>query len=141
MEQLIITLTASIIISFFCRTMGAMAHYCLTYGQVFGWVKLHIARKIDPEAVSSVMAETNKQSDAEAQSIELYDVLCDYKSWPVYPTKVRLWSTLLSLLDCIYCLGFWISFFTALVCWYSLGLHLSSLLMIPILSFFMIEKV
>ncbi len=139
MDAIIEPLFISIIAGFFCRTIAIMATYTLTYGQVFGFVKMWIAGKIDSDSVQSVFNETMSQSQAEEQSRVMYDALCDYKSWSIYTVSQRRWSFLLSLLDCSFCIGFWVSVFCAVVmCFFT---HWAILLFLPVMTFFYIEKV
>lgn len=141
MDNILYTLIVSFCTAFICRNMAMMTNYCLQYGQIFGNIKLWIASRIEPDVVQSIRNNSSKQSEAEDQAIEIYDMLCDYKTWDIYPANVRTWSALLSLLDCAYCIGFWISMITSCVVVPWMGCHIVAYLLIPVLTFFCIEKV
>jgi hypothetical protein len=140
MDHILTTIIISAFIAFMCRNMAVMASYCLTYGQIFGFIKVNIAKKIDAENVNKHIIGIEKQSEGEELFSQLNDVLCNYKNNNEYDFKTRFWSFILSLLDCSFCIGFWISFFVSIVSAF-LGLHFICILIIPILTFFFIEKV
>lgn len=138
MEHHITTFIVSIVAAFFLRTIAIMASYSLTYGQVFGMIKISIAQKINHMAVVRAFKDVNSQSDGEEAARMLYDRLCDYKDIASQPRYIRRWSFLLSLLDCSYCIGFWVSLICAVMLAFKYGIL--CLVVIPVMTFFFIEK-
>lgn len=130
--------TAIIVIlaSFCARTVAHMANYSLTYGQIFGFVKLWIARQVFPHIDTHFVSAY--QSENEEASHIIYDMVCDVKN-ESKDKKQIFWSYLFSLLDCVYCLGFWISVATTILVLYFVPSW--PVLLIPIFTYFLIEKI
>ncbi len=124
-----------ILSSFIARTLAHMVNYSLTYGQLFGFVKLWIARKVFKD-IDSMFTSAN-QSENEATSYQVYDIVCNAKQIS-RDKRQFFWSYVFSLLDCVYCLGFWISVATTIVVWQSYPEW--PVLTIPIFTYFLIEK-
>lgn len=134
LEALIISIFAA----FVCRTLAVMVSYCLAYGQLFGWVKLWVAKQIEPDVINNFA--NDKQSDNETVSIDVYDHLCEVKYKTNYPLKARTWSYVISLLDCRFCIGFWLSLICS-ICVHLHGYNPLVFLFIPVFTFFMTEKI
>ena len=130
--------TAIIVIlaSFCARTVAYMANYSLTYGQIFGFVKIWIARQVFRDIDEQFASPS--QSENEQKSYEMYDIVCNVKQISRVKKQV-FWSYLFSLLDCVYCLGFWISVATTIVVWSFVPSW--PVLLIPIFTYFLIEKI
>lgn len=89
-------------------------------------------------AVVRAFKDVNNQSEGEEAARMLYDRLCDYKDIASQPRHIRRWALLLSLLDCSYCIGFWLSIFCAIIL--ALEYGILCLIIIPVMTFFFIEK-
>jgi hypothetical protein len=115
-----------------------MVNYALQYGQLLGWIKKDLAIYIlDYDPI--IFFSKYKQSENEELSLELYDRACEVKYNYAYSRKNRLLSYLFSLLDCVYCIGFWISLI-ATISIIIMGYPMYFTI-IPITTYFMIEKI
>jgi hypothetical protein len=126
--QLIETLIYAVVAGFFCRTISIMVSYSLSYGQLFGWVKLGIARRLHPDLVKNALYKVKSSSHGDEITKELYDRLCPE-------------SFLLSLLDCAFCIGFWVSMICAAGLYFFFGNHGLIFILLPALTFFYTEKI
>ena len=127
----------SICVAFCLRTLAHMVIYSLTYGQIFGFIKLWMGSQVFPDIYTYF--QMDKQSENEEISTQVYDEICEVK-YKNYPTRQIFWSYVFSLLDCVYCVGFWLSFITSiiLIC---TGQHWVIILTTPIFTYFFTEKI
>lgn len=128
-----------IVASFFLRTLAHMVNYSLQYGQIFGFIKLLLCAKILGIDRTIAFNKIN-QSDNEEISHDYYDMACEVKYNEDSSIKLRFLSYLFSLMDCVYCIGFWLSLITSIIL-VIIGYDWTCIIYIPILSYFMIEKI
>lgn len=122
-----------LICGFVGHRLGIMLFDFLGYGEIFGNIKLWIAKKVDPEAVRTFL-ENNKdlpKSEAQNNSFLLYDILSNYKGF---------YAFLIALTDCKFCTTVWTSLFTALVGILEFNIHPIALILVPIFGYFLTEK-
>lgn len=130
------TFLICLVLGIFCRTIAVMIIYSLQYGQLLGNVKIWVAQNIDFDLTIKALNDVSSQSEGEQKAIELYDILCNYK----YTGPNKGWSWFLSLLDCQFCIGFWVSVLVGIGC-VCFGLPLWVLVILPIITFFYTEKI
>lgn len=113
--------------SLFARTFTKMLMHAMSFGQLLDFIKLRLAKSIDSIIYDTCMSNVNSISEGEEKSRIMYDILCAK-------------SKLMGILDCSFCLGFWVSLFTAsYVMYYDYNcLFLAS---IPITTYLFIEKI
>jgi hypothetical protein len=97
----------------------------MQYGQLFDFIKIGIVRKLEPEIFYELMAEVNTVSHGTDQFAIVLDIV-------IHKHKI------VGLLDCVYCIGFWLSVFAMLLGLYLFGVEA---LAIPLLTYFFIEKI
>lgn len=123
-----------LILGFIGHRLGIMLFDFLSYGEIFGNVKLWIAKKVDPEVVWTFI-ENNRdlpKSEAQNNSFLLYDILSNYKGF---------YAFLIALTDCKFCTTVWTSLFTAIVGIVSFDIHVLALILVPIFGYFFTEKI
>lgn len=121
-----------VLAAFASRTIAHMLIYAYSYGQFLGWLKILVAKKIDLELTELTLKRVHSVSIGQDLMPDLYDKLCNYKG---------SWSWILSIMDCVFCTGFWVSVLVAIFVFSVFGLNLVLLLAIPVLTFFFIEKI
>ena len=114
------------VISFACRTLATMAIYAFSYGQFFGNVKLNLAKKANPELFNEFMEGVESVSQGDEESRKMYDMLCKD-------------HFLIALLDCPFCIGFWISLVGGQI-GYNMTNDIAAFILIPITTFYMIQR-
>ena len=125
------------VIALISRTVAKMINYCLSYGQLFGWVKQWLAGVILPD--SKLEFSSPYMSENEERSIIIYDQVCEVKNQSISITKIIL-SYIFSLLDCVYCIGFWVAIAIAFSL-YLIGFDWLIIVINPIFTFLLIEKI
>jgi len=123
-----------LILGFIGHRLGIMLFDFLSYGEIFGNVKMWIAKKVDPEAVWTFI-ENNRdlpKSESQNNSFLLYDILSNYKGF---------YAFLIALTDCKFCTTVWTSLFTAIVGIVSFDIHVLALILVPIFGYFFTEKI
>lgn len=122
----------AILAAFAARTISHMFMYAFGYGQFLGWLKLRVARKVDAGLVDMVMSGIHSVTEGQERTPDMYDILCN---------KPGGWAWLLSIMDCPFCFGFYVSLSVAIGVVLVFSLHWILVLAIPVLTFFFIEKI
>lgn len=120
---LAIWLSFNIVLGFICRTLSIMAAYVLSYGQPLGWVKTRYAKKRFPDEYTAFMEseEPLSMEEGETKSKLLYNAISPR-------------SKFIGLLDCPFCMGFWISIAVA-ACFDPI-----LIMTVPIFTFYITER-
>lgn len=123
------TILLCLFAGFVFRTLSVMAKYALTYGQLLGMVKVYVALNFFPEKGYILdLLRASTQSEGEEITKELYNELVPK-------------SMIIGLLDCAYCMGFWMSLIGAVLLHKNLCLEWYSIVLIPVFTFFLTEKI
>lgn len=126
------TIIYAILAAFASRTISHMLIYAYSYGQFLSWLKIWVAKQIDPELVNSELQNIHTVSHGQERMPQIYDILCDAKGF---------WAWVISIMDCVFCTGLWVSIIVALAIFLTFGLHWMIILAVPVLTFFFIEKI
>lgn len=111
-------------ISFVCRIIAHMINYSLQYGQLFDFIKLRAIKLLDEDIYNELFGSVGTITEGTDNMAIAMDIMCKrYK--------------ILGILDCVYCMGFWISVITMIVLFPYIGIEV---LLIPIFTYFLIEK-
>jgi hypothetical protein len=112
-------------ISFICRIVAHMVNYSLQYGQLFDFIKLRAIKLLDEDIYNELFGSVGTITEGTDNMAIAMDIMCQrYK--------------ILGVLDCVYCMGFWISVFFMIVLFPYIGIEV---LLIPIFTYFLIEKI
>lgn len=111
-------------ISFVCRVIAHMINYSMQYGQLFDFVKLRAIKLLDEDIYDELFGSVGTITEGEENMTIAMDIMCKrYK--------------ILGLIDCVYCMGFWLSFICMIVLFRFIGIEV---LLMPIFTYFIIEK-
>lgn len=115
-----------ILLAFFASRIAVMIYDFLSWGEIFGFVKLWIARKVDPMRVDAFLEDIAEMPKSEAQimSLEMYDFIAAR-------------SFFVSLIDCKFCLTIWVAVILA-AAWP--GLPWAGVVIVPIIGYLITEK-
>lgn len=115
----------ALFVAFLCRTCAYMILYATSYGQLLGWVKVKISCQLFPDETCQALNNIERITEGEKIMKDLYDQVAVVSFW-------------MRLINCPYCVGFWFSILTAAGSAFFIGWEA---LIIPILTFFFIEKI
>lgn len=132
LELSIISVLQFTAIAFVSRTVSHMLNYAFTYKQLLWKLKLLVALKIDRGLVLRHIIKVKRVSWGINIMEQLYDTLCNRSGG---------WAFLLRIMDCVFCTSMYVSLFFAGIAVLFFGVHFSALFFVPVLTFFMLEKI
>lgn len=119
-----------IVISYLTARISLMLDYALTWGQLLDFIKIYFARKVNKSSYDQALRTTDRSPLKETSSLfEDENGVFDY---------MQKESKLFRLINCVYCIGVWVSLLVALSFAIVTG-YWSALIIIPILTNHMIE--
>lgn len=123
-----------LILAFIGHRLGVMLFDFMGYGEIFGNVKLWIAKKVDDEVVGTFLENNRDSSKSEAQtnSFLMYDILANQKGF---------YAFLIALTDCKFCTTVWTSLFVALIGIVFYNVHMLAFILVPVIGYFFTEKI
>ena len=123
-----------LLFGFVGHRLGIMAHDFFDYGQIFGKIKFNIAKKINKTTVDVFERESKhlRKSEAIEKAYYMYDEVCNSEGF---------YSFLLNLLNCKYCTTIWTSLFVAIIAITLYGFNPIALVLIPLIGYFLTEKI
>jgi len=122
---------ASIIIGFCASVFAWIVYDSFSYGEIFGDIKLWLARFTHPELVDEFIINSKTKSGTVNKSfaIELYDYVSQK-------------NKLVALLNCEYCLSIWVSIIFCIVAVFSFDLNVNIVFPFSIsLAYYLVDKV
>lgn len=129
------TIFISIGLAFLAHRIAVMVFDFFCYGEIFGEIKLWIAKHVDPveyEKNIDLIRNSNKQ-EAFSRAVDMYSEICNNSG---------LFAFFLRLLDCRFCLSIWTSLILTLstLLLYD-GLRIELLILVPVFAYFLTEKI
>jgi hypothetical protein len=111
-------------ISFVCRVIAHMMNYSMQYGQLFDFVKLRAIKLLDEDIYDELFGSVGTITEGEENMTIAMDIMCKRHK-------------ILGLIDCVYCMGFWLSVLCMVELYSFIGIEV---LLLPIFTYFLIEK-
>lgn len=129
------TILISLGLAFIAHRIAVMVFDFFCYGEIFGEIKLWIAKHADPEEYEKRIDSIRKSNKQEAFSlaVDMYSEICNNRG---------LFAFFLRLLDCRFCLSIWTSLILTLstLLMYD-GLRIELLILVPVFAYFLTEKI